>query len=198
MRLVISCMDYRLTEFLMRISREDDLIFRNAGADAYGIQGSLSALTGVSEILYLPHNDCAAHKLAFKLLKGQETASESIRRRLTAHLQGLRLTSEEELMRVNVERNVRLLKDLFPKASMEVKTVDVYKLNWPIRKPIVYYAKSTTRYSEDMIGAYLLQSTTKDDVSIDLEIALQKLGIREFREIENNEDQPLRKAAKRD
>lgn len=181
MQVVISCMDYRLTQEVINKSKKDSLIIRNAGANVFEIKEILKKLNP-KEVVYLPHSDCAAMKLTYSVIKNHEGVTQLINDKLISVFKDKNFSSLKELEEINAKVNEDLLKEILPKAKITTELVDVNKIKWPERKARFYVLKSNTKYDEEMIGSYIIQSPELEVILADLEIA-NKLGLR----IENNE-----------
>ncbi|ACB39316.1 carbonic anhydrase [Pyrobaculum neutrophilum] len=175
MRLVITCMDYRLSEEVLRRVGPGDLVVRTAGANVRGVARSLAGLP-VQEVLYLPHTDCAALKLVYSALSQGQPADPLVEEALVSQYRGRRPADLEELERLHVETQVAILRTLFPHARITVETIDVSKIRWPPRKPVYHLLKPQSRYTQDMIGAYIIQAFRREDVQPDIKVA-QTLGL---------------------
>ncbi|BCU70844.1 carbonic anhydrase [Stygiolobus caldivivus] len=176
-RVIISCMDYRLTEEVLKRADKDTVIFRNAGAN---VKEFLSRLKEIKpdEVVYLPHTDCAAMKLVYNVVKKGDAVSENVKDKLISVFSGQKFETLEELERLNAKLNEEMLKR---EVTSNVKTelVDVSKLQWPQKRAEVYFYPISARPT-DKVGAYILQSSSIEDVSADIEIAKDKLGFKDI------------------
>ncbi|MCQ4385038.1 MAG: hypothetical protein NO115_03550 [Sulfolobales archaeon] len=60
---------------------------------------------------------------------------------------------------------------MFPKAKVTTQLIDVTKIKIPERKPKYYLLKPQSRYSGDVIGAYVIQAPDRSHVTADIKIA---------------------------
>lgn len=176
MRLVISCMDYRLSEEIAKRAREGDLILRTAGANVNGLRRYLSGLD-VEEVLYLPHTDCAALKLVYSAIKEGRPVDPAVEEALVSLYRGREFSTMEELERIHVELQTSILKSLFPRAKVSVEIIDVSKVKPLQRKPVYHLLKPSSRYDQEALGAYIIQAPKREDVEADIKIA-ESLGLR--------------------
>lgn len=174
-RLIISCMDYRLSQEIMnRVQSKDDIVIRNAGANVYELKDKLKGIK-VDEVVFLPHTDCAALKLVYSVIKEGKEVDKEIEEKLVSQFRGKNFTSLQELERLNAKVGEEILKEIFPKVVTEL--IDVSKIRPPQRKPKYYLLKPHTRYDDEIIGAYVIQAFSKEDVTADIKIA-EGLGLK--------------------
>lgn len=173
-KVIVSCMDYRLTEEIHKRADKDTLIFRNAGANVKEFLDRLKELKP-DEIIYLPHTDCAAMKLVYNVIKKGDQVNAEIDEKLISQFKNEKFETLEELERLNAKINEQLLKQITPNVKTEL--VDVNKIKWPNKITKVYFYQPNNRPKE--IGAYILQSTSIKDVNADISIAKEKLGFKE-------------------
>jgi len=107
-KVIISYMDYRLTEEIQKEAYLNTLIFRNAGANAKEFIERLKEIKP-DEIIYLPHTDCAAMKLVFNVIKKGEKVDKEIEEKLISQFRGKKFETLEELERLNASINEELL-----------------------------------------------------------------------------------------
>ncbi len=172
MKVVLSCMDYRLTEEVMKEIGDNVLVIRNAGANVNAVKETLKKLNP-EEVIFMPHTDCAAMKLVKRVLSGEKVDSE-VEDKLVSQFKG---KDAEDLDRVNAELGEKLLKEVLPNAKVITNLVDVGRIKWPERKAVYYILKSSSSYDEDMLGGYILQAPSRDDLSADVKIA-ESLGLK--------------------
>ena len=185
-KVIISCMDYRLTEEIQKEASPDTLIFRNAGANVKEFIERLKEIKP-DEIIYLPHTDCAAMKLVFNVIKKGEKVDKEIEEKLISQFRDKKFETLEELERLNASINEELLKQITTKVT--TRLIDVNKIKWPNKMPKVYFLKPDQRAKE--IGSYILQSTSIQDVSADIKIARDILGFKEVYDCSSGECKPL-------
>ncbi|MCI2414041.1 MAG: carbonic anhydrase [Candidatus Aramenus sp.] len=176
MRVILSCMDYRLTEEIMKRMDQNTIVLRNAGANVNEFKDILKSLNP-DEVVYLPHTDCAAMKLVLSSVKQGEEVTPKIESSLVSQFRGRQFNDLKELEELNHKLGLEAVKQVVPKAKVISELIDVNKLKWPERKPVVYLLKSTSKYTNDMIGGYVIQSMNKTSVEADLEIA-SKLNLK--------------------
>ncbi|MEJ2771834.1 MULTISPECIES: carbonic anhydrase [unclassified Stygiolobus] len=176
-RVIVSCMDYRLTDEILKRTDKDTLIFRNAGANVKEFLQRLKEINP-DEVIYLPHTDCAAMKLVFNVVKKGENVSKNVKEKLVDVFSGQKFETLEELEQLNAKINEEMLKKEVTK-NVKTELIDVKKIQWPQKKTEVYFYPITARPT-DKIGAYILQSTSIDDVKADIEIAKDKLGFKDI------------------
>jgi carbonic anhydrase len=168
-------MDYRLTEEIQKRADNSTLIFRNAGANVKEFIYRLREIKP-DEIIYLPHTDCAAMRLVFNVIKHGDTVNEEVENKLVEQFRKAKFETLEELeRRINISVNEEMLKRITNRIKTEL--IDVSKLKWPNRIAKVYFYLPSARVKE--VGAYILQSFSIVDVSADIYIAKEKLGLKE-------------------
>ncbi|MUM65880.1 carbonic anhydrase [Acidianus infernus] len=177
-RLIISCMDYRLSQEVMnRVKSENDIIIRNAGANIYELKGRLKGIN-VGEVIFLPHTDCAAMKLVNSAIKDGKEVDKEIEDMLVSQFRGKEFSSLQELEKLNAEIGEKMLKEIFPNAKITTELIDVNKIiKIPQKKTRYYLLKPQTRYNEEIIGSYIIQAFSKEDVTADIKIA-ESLGLK--------------------
>jgi len=185
-KVLISCMDYRLTEEIQKEADSNTLIFRNAGANVKEFIERLKEIKP-DEIVYLPHTDCAAMKLVFNVVKKGDKVSNEVKENLVSQFTGKKFDSLEELERLNASLNEEMLKQITP--NVKTRLVDVNQLKWPNKMAKVYFYQPDQRAKE--IGAYILQSTSIKDVHADILIATQNLGFKEVYDCSTGECRAL-------
>ena len=185
-RVLISCMDYRLTEEIQKEADSNTLIFRNAGANVKEFIERLKEIKP-DEIIYLPHTDCAAMKLVFNVIKKGDKVSNEVEEKLVSQFTNKKFDSLEELERLNASLNEEILKQITP--NVKTRLIDVSQLKWPNKITKVYFYKPNQRAKE--IGAYILQSTLIEDVHADIIIARENLGFKEVYDCSTGECKSL-------
>ncbi|ARM76179.1 carbonic anhydrase [Acidianus manzaensis] len=170
-RLVISCMDYRLSEEILKRADNNTLIIRNAGANVYEIKDMLRNIKDVDEVIFLPHTDCAAMKLVNSILKEGKDVDKEIMNKLVEPFKGKEFSSLQELEKLNLEIQENILKVIFPNAKITSELIDITKLKIPKRNPVYYLLKPESRYTQEMIGSYIIQSFDKQSINADIKIA---------------------------
>lgn len=155
-------MDYRLSQEVMnRVKSENDIVIRNVGANK--LKG-----INVDEVIFLPHTDCAAMKLVNSAIKDGKDVDKEIEEKLVSQFRGKVFSSLQELEK---------LKEIFPNAKITTELIDVNKIKIPQKKTKYYLLKPQTRYNEEIIGSYVIQAFSKEDVTADIKIA-ESLGLK--------------------
>ncbi|BBG23727.1 carbonic anhydrase [Sulfuracidifex tepidarius] len=173
MKVVLSCMDYRLTEEVMKKMGEGVMVIRNAGANVNAVKETLRKLSP-EEVIFMPHTDCAAMKLVKGVLTGEKTVDKEVEEKLVSQFKG---KDVNDLDKVNAMLGEKLLKEILPNAKVTTELIDVGKIKWPERKAVYYLLKSSSKYENDMIGGYMLQAPSKEDLNADVKIA-DSLGLK--------------------
>ena len=172
-------MDYRLTEEVMKEVKEGTLVFRNAGANVAGLEKELRELKDVDEVIYMPHNDCAAMKLTLAVLQGKDTLDKREYDHLIKQFEGKKFDSLADLERENAIQGVRKLMEIFPNARITLRFVDVNKIKWPEKKAKVCITTPDKKPTSDVVGMYVLSANRKETVEPDLKIAQEKLNLKD-------------------
>ncbi|ABP94567.1 MULTISPECIES: carbonic anhydrase [Metallosphaera] len=186
MRIVISCMDRRLNQFLEKNFNDGNTIFvRNAGANVNSLRNTLALLKKADEILLLPHTDCGAMGVVEKALKGEKLPAE-LEPLISPFRKYLGYT-KAQLEKVNVEVQESALKGAV-KAKVRSELIRTEELNAPASSDNVALVMppSTRKYSEvispDMMyRTYVIQ--TDNDGDIDVLIAKEFLKVRDVKRI---------------
>ncbi len=173
-KVVISCMDYRLTEEVMKKMGKGVLVIRNAGANVNGVKDALKKLNP-EEVLFMPHTNCLAMSLVKSVISGEKTVDRDVEESLVSQFKG---KDVNDLDRVNAHVGEELLRKLLPNAKVTTELIDVSKIKWPERKAVYYLLKSESNYDKDMIGGYMLQAPSKEDLKADIKIA-ESLGLKQ-------------------
>ena len=179
MRIIISCMDYRLTEEVMKEVKDGTLVFRNAGANVAGLEKELRELKDVEEVIYMPHNDCAAMKLTLAVLQGKDTLDRREYEHLVKQFEGKRFDNLAELEKENALQGVKKLMEIFPNARITLRFIDVNKIKWPEKKAKVCITTPDKKLSNEVVGMYVLSAMKKETVEPDLKIAQEKLNLKD-------------------
>ena len=173
MKVVLSCMDYRLTEEIMKKMGEGVLVIRNAGANVNAVKEALKMLKP-EEVIFMPHTDCAAMKLVKSVITGEKNVDIEVEEKLVSQFKG---KDVKDLDRINAQVGEKLIKEVLPNAKVTTELVDVSKIKWPERKTVYFLLKSQSEYEKDMVGGYILQAPSKEDLSADVKIA-ESLGLK--------------------
>lgn len=198
-RIVVSCMDRRLSSFLDLTYNDGKTVFvRNAGANITTALNTIKQLSiefPVKEIVLVPHTDCGAMGLVAAAIAGK-AVSPQVEECLVAQFRNRQFSDRDEL-----EKNVngRIQKAAigpFAKsigAKVEVALVDLLGLDIPkdsgrhllsITKPSpTKYRDFISRYSDapGIFDSYFIQANGIKDVLPDIEIAASALHIHDIR-----------------
>ncbi|AAT42758.1 hypothetical protein [Picrophilus oshimae] len=166
MDVLISCMDYRLSRYL---ENRADIIIRNAGGVIYDIIEKIKSLKP-DRIIYMPHSDCAAMKLAGRILNNDVECDFDVYKHLAVHFKGV-----SDMERYNYEHGLSLLKEYFNNVHGEF--IDTKAIEWPARRPYYKLLKSSDKY-DDLYGYYIIQAPDQSWVEKDIKIA-KMLGLSE-------------------
>ncbi|MDE1852038.1 MAG: hypothetical protein KGH69_05140 [Candidatus Micrarchaeota archaeon] len=206
-RIVISCMDRRLSEYLDSKYNDGRTVFlRNAGANIGTLSKSIEGIIGsggISSVVIAPHTDCGAMGLVSSALSGSAKVSESIERNLVARFRKISYSDRNELERiVNPALQERGLSNLVkrPDIGTAVELIDLSRMQIPKDdgKHLLTFTKpSPTRYSSfiskygnsgiGMFNSYFIQASAARDVSADIEIATAALHISDVRLVSENQ-----------
>ncbi|BCS92468.1 carbonic anhydrase [Metallosphaera javensis (ex Sakai et al. 2022)] len=186
MRIVISCMDRRLNEYLEKNFNDGNTVFvRNAGANVNSLKNTISLLKKADEILILPHTDCGAMGVVERALKG-EKLPEGLEPLISPFRKFVGY-SKPQLEQVNLQVQESTLKGMV-KAKITSELIRTEELNAPPSSDNValVLSPSTRRYSEiiphDMMyKTYVIQ--TENDGDIDVLIAKEFLKVKEVRKV---------------
>ncbi len=159
MDLLISCMDYRLSKYL---EYKADLIIRNAGGLVNDIIEKINLLKP-DRILYMPHRDCAAMKLAKRILNNEIAVNNDIYNYLAATFK-----NAENLEEYNYEYGLSMLKKNFNNVTGEL--IDTKSIDWPERKPYYKILNSYDKYN-NLNGYYIIQAPDISWIEKDIKIA---------------------------
>lgn len=85
-------MDYRLSEEVLKRADQNTVIIRNAGANVYELKEALSAYKDIGEVIYMPHNDCAAMKLVYSVIKEGKKIDREIMQKLISPFKNTNFT----------------------------------------------------------------------------------------------------------
>ncbi|MFP3279267.1 MAG: carbonic anhydrase [Candidatus Micrarchaeota archaeon] len=190
MRLVLSCMDRRLNEYLDSLNDGNTIFLRNAGANLYAVKNTVDALLNnenITEIKVITHTDCGAMKSVAAALSGKlrlDLAGEV----LVDKFKGEKFATVEELEKINTELQKKAVEEIAKRRGIKgsAELLDLSKLNIPKEDnehKFVLLEPSIKKYSdiissEEMFNTYIIQSASLEEKLPDLEIAIKVLGIK--------------------
>ncbi len=200
-RLVISCMDRRLSGYLdSKYNDGKTLFLRNAGANVKTLGNSILSIlksNGITKVVIAPHTDCGAMGYVEKVLTGAATPSPQLDEALVSQFKGSQHENRDELER---DVNPMTQRVEFDDAAgdsadgIEVSTdlIEISKLEIPAhegehiltitRPSAIPYGDLLKRYSGvGMFDSYFVQSGSVSDVSPDIELAITGLHISDVR-----------------
>ncbi len=184
-KVLISCMDRRLNNYI-ESKYSDFFVFRNAGANVYGIEQQLKEFVNdhnVDKLVIAPHTDCGAMKVVKSSLEGKQRDSD-IDNLLTNHFLSFKDSNLEEK---NKEIMFNRLNELFNYLDIEVDFIDINKIETKEDKnehillvtspykPI--YKEIFNELNLEPFGTYIIQART-DLVLTDIKIGIERLGIK--------------------
>ncbi|MEM3947353.1 MAG: carbonic anhydrase [Metallosphaera sp.] len=187
MRIVISCMDRRLNEFLEKNYNDGETVFiRNAGANINSLKETKALIKKADEIIILPHTDCGAMGVVERALNGEKLPN-GLDTLISPFLGKGKLT-RAQLEQLNPVVQETTLKSL-TNAKITSKLIRTEELNAPPSKDnvAVMTLPSTRRYSEFvpkemMYKTFIIQSQGNDG-EIDALIAKEFLNVSEIKRI---------------
>ncbi len=198
-RLVISCMDRRLSEYLDSTYNDGRTLFlRNAGANVNTLKGSIAKIltsAKIEKVVIAPHTDCGAMGFVDKVLSGAATPSAQLDDNLISQFKGDKYEGRDDLER-NVNPEIQRINFEALEADMEIEMaidlIDISKLQIPARggehvltitRPSsIPYRELLKRYTGvGMFDSYFIQSDSASDVSPDIELAITGLHISDVR-----------------
>jgi len=190
MRLVLSCMDRRLNEYLDSLNDGNTIFLRNAGANLYAVKNTIDTLLNnenITEIKVITHTDCGAMKSVAAALSGElklDLAGEV----LVDKFKGEKFATVEELEKINTELQKKAVEEIAKRRGIKgsAELLDLSKLNIPKENKehkFVLLEPSVKKYSdiissEEMFNTYIIQSASLEEKLPDLEIAIKVLGIK--------------------
>jgi hypothetical protein len=117
--LVIGCMDRRYN-FVKEVDNENCVVIRNAGADIVNAEQSIIAALQqnpeITEIIFLPHQDCAAMKYVDGVAS-DGTEQNGLLAPLVGEFQDKEWEDIEELYRINSDDGFARLRDIVGRAT---------------------------------------------------------------------------------
>lgn len=208
-RMVISCMDRRLSDYLdSKYNNGSTIFLRNAGANVHTLSNSVRQILSdnkITKIIIAPHTDCGAMGLVHKALNGEVNPSGQISQDLVQQFKMAASSTRDEIERkVNPEIQKASIEKIAklsnPKISVEL--IDLSKLNIPkhegehiltITPPSsVSYSQLIKKYKDGKVGmfdSYFIQASETKDVYPDVEIAITALHIMDVRFMASAPDQ---------
>jgi len=190
MKLVLSCMDRRLNEYLDSLNDGNTIFLRNAGANLYAVRNTIDALLdneNITEIRVITHTDCGAMKSVAAALSG-ELKLDIAREVLVDKFRGEKFATVEELERINTELQKKAVEEIAKRRGIKgsAELLDLSKLNIPKddnEHKFILLEPSSKKYKEiigkeEMFNTYVIQSASLEEKLSDLEIAIRVLGIK--------------------
>ncbi len=188
-KLVISCMDRRLNDFIEQ-HYSDCFVIRNAGANVYPITKEIKDLIkdkDIREIVLLAHTDCGAMKKVFGVIKDRKPVDLDLEDNLISHYRDLNFTNISELEKDNLKLQINKLKDEFPETKIEGRLLQIEDIKVPeeegIHELIIAnpskpgYSGLLNELSLNHFSVYVLQSDI-NNVMPDLKLAVKDLGVK--------------------
>lgn len=198
-RIVVSCMDRRLSSFLDLNYNDSKTVFvRNAGANISTALNTIKQLSiefPISSILIAPHTDCGAMGLVQSAIGGKPV-SKQIEDSLVAQFRNLDFSDRKGLESLNCNVQAKAMESFAKSigANVDVRLIDLSTLAIPkdsgrhlltITKPsATKYCDFISRYNDGGLGmfdSYFIQAKGIKDVLPDVEIAASALHIHDIR-----------------
>lgn len=207
-RIVISCMDRRLSKYLEDKYNDGETLFiRNAGASLHTLINTVKQLaitSPIKKIVIAPHTDCGAMGLVFNTIHGTTVPSPEVEKALVSRYRGQKFNDRKELENINVDLQRSVLAAFAQTIGAEVETdlVEMSKLDIPqhegehiltLTKPsATRYSQMISRFRDGKIGmfdSYFIQARGVRDVLPDIEIAVTALHIKDVRLLSESTEQ---------
>ena len=199
-RVVVSCMDRRLSSFLDETYNDGRTVFvRNAGANMATVVNTVKQLSiefPIKKIVIAPHTDCGAMGIVDSAVHANAKASQAIENSLVAQFRKLGFDSRkalEERLNGSVQRDAIASFAKSIGAEVDVSLIDLGRLDLPahsgkhiltITKPTATsYFELLKRFGEGvgMFDSYFIQAKGMRDVLPDIEVAVSALHISDVR-----------------
>ncbi|MGC9037474.1 MAG: carbonic anhydrase [Candidatus Micrarchaeia archaeon] len=204
MEIVVSCMDRRLNNALDSMNNGKQIFVRNAGGNVAGVEQTLRYLvdsSNISEIKLVAHTDCGAMGYVFGALNGKE--SESLHSELVKQFKGLKLASRLELEKNNELVQKSKLESMFAGKGIGISSMLIEsKPSEPKRHIAAITNSSSAKYAElakklgvDADDCYFMQANSIEELLPDITLAIEKLGIKEFLLVAEEQSQYRQKNA---
>lgn len=191
-RIVISCMDRRLNEYLDSINDGKTVFVRNAGANVRPLRRTLGELLDgkqIIKILIIPHTDCGAMGAVYNALIKDEKFSSDITVQLIDPFRALDFSKRERLEELNEGFEVAVARAMIPTVSVESELINIEDLNLPKSggtHRLIVTSPSGMRYDlinkcagTDPHDTYVLQASLTE-VHHDIELAVTALHMKEI------------------
>lgn len=208
-RLVISCMDRRISEYLDSRYNDGSTVFlRNAGANISTLSKSIESILNaesIKSVIIAPHTDCGAMGLVQTVLSGKAKVSENVEKGLVSRFRNASYSNRGELERiVNPAMQENEMRRLVRSPSIGTSTelIDLSTLQIPTdggRHLLTFTKPSPSRYSSliarydnpdiGMFNSYFIQAFAAKEVSADIEIAAAALHISDIRLVSESQVQ---------
>jgi hypothetical protein len=202
-KVIISCMDRRLNEYLDGYKGPHDAVLRNAGANVKGLKSSIEKLMaeGYKVFEIAAHTDCGAMKYVKAALEGSIVPSDAEKEFLISQFSG---KDPASLERINASTQFDEFKRMLDNKGISnvmltSRTIDLDKIhfdrseNQPHFLSIIMGA-SPVRYLQlqlDMAAgsasSYFIQAERIAEVLPDIGIAVGALHLSDVRLIENKQ-----------
>lgn len=199
-RILISCMDRRLSAFLDSEYNDGSTVFvRNAGANVLTVLNTVKQLSiehPIKSIVIAPHTDCGAMGLVEAAINGRAKTSAQIDKYLVSQFKVNRFADRKELeSRINCDVQAASISPFARSigASLDIRLIDLSNLDiladtgrhiLTLVKPSkTMYLDLIRRYSDNvgMFDSYFIQARGIRDVLPDIEIAATALHISDIR-----------------
>lgn len=199
--LIISCMDYRLNEFI-ESEYKDDIVIRNAGANVKPIMHKIKRVVedkNIKEISVIAHTDCGAMGKVFEVIKNEAKCDEDLKESLVNQFENLNFKTKSDLESINLDVQVSNLKEAFPNLNISRKIVDLDELGVSKYKgehKLIVANPSKPDYKglieslyPDINGAYIIQSDFDGSIP-DIKLAVSDLGVKSINVITIDKENP--------
>ena len=190
MKIVISCMDRRLNEYLDSLNDGETIFLRNAGANLNGLKTTLNVLLNnenITEIKVITHTDCGAMKTVSKALNKEIELSPLANEVLVNLFKDLKSATPSELEEENTRIQKELLEEIANargfKASVEMFDLSKVKFKDKGEHIFTLLEPSNMKYEkiigkEGLFEHYIIQSASLEEKYVDMEIAINVLGVK--------------------
>ncbi|MEM3939702.1 MAG: carbonic anhydrase [Saccharolobus sp.] len=185
MRLVISCMDRRLNNYLKK-NYEHSIIIRNAGANINSLQKTLEKYKDIAdEVVVLPHTDCGAMKVVYSSLVEGKKLTELVENKLSSQFVGKQFSSLSDLERLNLSIQKENAMKIFGN-KVRAELIDINKIDIPpTNQPYMVYLTNPSKPIELESNIYVI-SADEDDIWDSLDIAFYGMRINKVKVNYNN------------
>ncbi|MDE1860935.1 MAG: hypothetical protein KGH72_04440 [Candidatus Micrarchaeota archaeon] len=198
-RLVVTCMDWRLDRFIDRdLNDGNTIILRDAGGSAGTMENTIKQLSiayNVTAIVMAGHTDCGAMGLVFKAVREGAVTSPDVEHALVRPFRGQIFETRAELESLNPELQAGRIREYADKigAHATPMLIDVATLDLPkhdgekrliITKPTLTH-NSRLQQRDTGEGAehahyYFIQANSVSDVLPDIRVAVEAVGVKKI------------------